>query len=277
MTSRPACSTRTLQDLEFERRQADRLARRPGRCESGVELELADPDARPAASGPAGDRRRPAQDGADPRLELGHPERLGQVVIGTGLEGQDLVHLAIPGGQDEDRGGPAARTLLDHDQAVPVGQAQVEQDQVRADSTANAAEGRRGVRRLDRPHSRVARAGPRPGGGSRHRPRRAGSACRSSRSRGGPQVEVHGQAAQLGRSRVDRAAHRLDQAADDGQAQAGAPPGALAAPGNPVELLEQVGQGLGRDARPGVLDRQLDPPSPEVATRRSGPATPGPA
>ena len=43
------------------------------------------------------------QQGAHPGLELGQPERLGQVVVGAVVEADHPVELAGPGGDDHDR------------------------------------------------------------------------------------------------------------------------------------------------------------------------------
>ena len=55
----------------------------------------------------------------------------------------------------------------------------------------------------------------------------------------------------------DRAAVELDQLLDQGQADAGPLVRPAARPLDPVEPLEEAGQLLGRDARPGVADGQL--------------------
>ena len=69
-------------------------------------------------------------------------------------------------------------------------------------------------------------------------------------------VELDGEPAELAPSRRDRAAHRLDEAADDRQADAGPAPRALALAGHAVELLEQARQRVVGHARAAVLDRR---------------------
>ena len=69
---------------------------------------------------------------AQPGEQLVHAERLGDVVVGAGVEGVDLVEAVGPTGQHEDRDvGPAAQPGDDLG-AVHVGQAEVEDDERRA-------------------------------------------------------------------------------------------------------------------------------------------------
>ena len=79
----------------------------------------------------AGTARAP-EERPDPGAQLGQAERLGDVVVGAGLERRDLVVLGVPGGQDEDRRRGVASNAADQDGAIGIGQAQVEQDHVRA-------------------------------------------------------------------------------------------------------------------------------------------------
>ena len=75
-------------------------------------------------------RRRSAQRRAEPGEELVHAERLGDVVVGAGVEGGDLVGLAFAHREHDDRHvGPAAQAA-DHLDAVDAGQAEVEDDEV---------------------------------------------------------------------------------------------------------------------------------------------------
>ena len=53
-------------------------------------------------------RRHPAaEQGADPGQQLGHPERLGDIVVGTRVQAHDEVRLVGPGGQHQYRHVPA--------------------------------------------------------------------------------------------------------------------------------------------------------------------------
>ncbi len=75
------------------------------------------------------------QSGADPRDEFGEPERLGDVVVGAGVEPDDHVHLLGACGQHDDRQvGMAGPNLATHVEPVDVRQCQVEQDQVGSSS-----------------------------------------------------------------------------------------------------------------------------------------------
>ena len=75
-------------------------------------------------------RRVAPQRGSEAREELVHAERLGDVVVGAGVEGRDLVALGFADGEDDDRhGGPAAQAA-DHFDAVDSGEAEVEDDEV---------------------------------------------------------------------------------------------------------------------------------------------------
>jgi hypothetical protein len=67
---------------------------------------------------------------ADAGQELRHRERLGDVVVGALVEGQHLAMIRAVGGQHDDGDvGPRAQPAADVD-AVDVGQAEVEDDDV---------------------------------------------------------------------------------------------------------------------------------------------------
>ena len=71
------------------------------------------------------------QNALDPGDELAWIERLRQVVVGTDLETDDLVHVLVTSGQHQDRHvGALAHAAADLD-AVHVGQIEVEDDQRR--------------------------------------------------------------------------------------------------------------------------------------------------
>jgi hypothetical protein len=77
-------------------------------------------------------RGSPADGGAQAGEQLVHAERLGHVVVGAGVERGHLLGLLAPGGQHDDRdGGPAADAVNDVG-SVHVGQAEVQDDDVRA-------------------------------------------------------------------------------------------------------------------------------------------------
>ena len=82
-------------------------------------------DAAPRRGRPAHGRR--AQAGQ----QLVHAERLRDVVVGAGVERGDLVALAAPRRQDDDRHLRPTAQPVDDVEAVHPGQAEVEQDDVR--------------------------------------------------------------------------------------------------------------------------------------------------
>ena len=72
----------------------------------------------------------PAQDGADTGEQLADAERLGQIVIGARIEGLDLVGLVDPRREHDHRDRRPAAQIADEIDAVAVGQAEVENDDV---------------------------------------------------------------------------------------------------------------------------------------------------
>ena len=68
--------------------------------------------------------------GADAGQELVDAEGFGDVVVGSGVQGFDLVGAAAAAGQHDDRGGGPAAQAVDDLDAVHVGQAEVEHDEV---------------------------------------------------------------------------------------------------------------------------------------------------
>ena len=74
-----------------------------------------------------------AQEGAHAGEELGEAEGLGHVVVGTRVQADDHVDLVRAGSQDQNRHAVAGGAdLAGHIQAVHVGQAQVQDNQVDA-------------------------------------------------------------------------------------------------------------------------------------------------
>ena len=73
----------------------------------------------------------PPGDRADAGEEFVYAERFGDVVVGAGVEGDDLVAAARPAGEHDDgHSGPAAQSV-DDIETVQVGQAEVEHDEFR--------------------------------------------------------------------------------------------------------------------------------------------------
>ena len=72
----------------------------------------------------------PAQRGPEPGEELVHPERLGDVVVGAGVERGDLVLLASRADSTTIGTVAPAAQAADHLDAVDAGQPEVEHDHV---------------------------------------------------------------------------------------------------------------------------------------------------
>ena len=113
-----------LQQRPFARREIDRLVVNADALGGHVDRESAD---RQAARG----RRGAAQQRAHARLEFGHRERLGQVVVGAEVEAVHAVLDRIARGQHQHAGRRAPRTQASQDlEAVDVGQPDVEHDEI---------------------------------------------------------------------------------------------------------------------------------------------------
>jgi hypothetical protein len=89
--------------------------------------------------------RRPPCHSPNPREQLAEPERLGEIVVGAHLEPDDLVDLLALGGDHDDGHGRPGTQLAAHRQAVHVGQADVEQDEVGLASRQRRAPGGRAL------------------------------------------------------------------------------------------------------------------------------------
>ncbi len=75
---------------------------------------------------------KPAQHGADAGHQLEVVERLADVVVRTGLQPAHLVNRLVAGGEHDDRHGAERANLAQHAVAVHVGEADVEQHEVRS-------------------------------------------------------------------------------------------------------------------------------------------------
>jgi hypothetical protein len=114
-----------LEEGELARRQVDRAPVAHHAPRRGVELQVADPKDRGALGGPAAHER------AQARQQLGERERLGQVVVGAGVEPRDPVGHRVAR-REHENGAPSAglaQPAADLE-AVDVGQHQVENDRV---------------------------------------------------------------------------------------------------------------------------------------------------
>jgi hypothetical protein len=74
--------------------------------------------------------RRAPEDGPHARDELVHAEGLGDVVVRAGVEGGDLVGLALAHRQHDDRNVVPAAQARDHLEPVDSGQSEIEHDQI---------------------------------------------------------------------------------------------------------------------------------------------------
>ena len=74
----------------------------------------------------------PPQGDPKPGQQLLHGEGLGEIVIGAGVQGGDLVAVLAAGGDDNDGQIAPGADFLNEGDAVHIGQAQVQQDHVGA-------------------------------------------------------------------------------------------------------------------------------------------------
>jgi hypothetical protein len=192
--------------------------------------------------------------------QLAHAEGLGQVVVGASVEGRDLVVLGAPRRQHDDRDLRPPAQATDQVDAVAVGQAEVEEHQVRGvlgDRVRGLGESRDlddaevVAGRVERRNRRICSSS----STSRARARRGSGGARSSHrllAAKGPGASACGQAdaeagAAAGRGvGGDRAAVGLDDAATDGEAEADA---GDAGAGGAEELLEHAGLAARRQVR----------------------------
>ena len=222
-----------------------------------------------------------AQRHPDPGVELGHPERLGHVVVGAALERLDLGRLLAAGRQDDDRGRRLAADPAHDDQPIAIGQAEVEQDRGRAAVPPSAGRPRP-CRRPRRPGSGGAAGSGRSRPGSPRRPRRGGpsgpAGCRAVTGRR-PRRRVRSGAAGRSTSTASPpssllpASTRPPIASVRPRTTARPTPGPRPRPGrpalDPVELLEQPGQRLGGTPGPESSTVSRTEPSTGVADTRT--------
>ena len=71
-----------------------------------------------------------ADGGANPGFELGHAEGLGDVVVGSSVEGGDLSVFGVGGGEDDDGDVACFADPDAYGKSVDIGQAEVEHDDV---------------------------------------------------------------------------------------------------------------------------------------------------
>ena len=114
------------QQLELGRRQLDGRATDLGPHARQVQHDVAGTDRLGGLERPVG----PPQDRPDAGHQLARAERLGQVVVGTELETEQLVELVVTGREHHDRDRRVAAQLPGHVEAVEPGQPEVEDDQI---------------------------------------------------------------------------------------------------------------------------------------------------
>ena len=123
------------QQIELAARQCHLVTERRNQAACrGVELPARETvSARCAGGGRGGrsGRSDPAQDGVDARQQLAQVERLGDVVVGTDLEADDLVDGVASPGDDDQPAMPMLAQLARDREPVFARQAEVEQDQRR--------------------------------------------------------------------------------------------------------------------------------------------------
>src|SRR5215212_8527412 len=118
-----------VEQVELLGRQVDRLAVTLDAPAAGVDPEATDPH-RVAGHRRGGDLGAP-QHGLHPRDQLAGAKRLGQVVVRTQPEPEDLVALLALGRQHDDRDAALGPQLSAHLQPVDLGQHEVEHHQIR--------------------------------------------------------------------------------------------------------------------------------------------------
>ena len=202
-----------------------------------------------------------AQRSPQAREQLLHVERLGDVVIGSGVEGGDLVAAVVAGREDEDRhGGPAAEAA-DHVDATDPGKSEVEDDDVRMVSRGQEKRLLPGRRDVD-----VVATGPQV---DRHRPQDRLLVVDDEDSAhvavGKPIITVVPPPGVS--SMLDRRPHRNQEAVGDGETEADAAGSAI------TEALERLEHPLPvgcPHSWSAVNDADLDAPV-EFASPRRGP------
>ena len=140
MKIRPGRRRQRREELELGRRQLDGRAAHLGPHPRQVEDDVADVD----RLGGLGRSIGPAEDCPDPCHELARAERLGEVVVGTELEAQQLVELVVARGEHDDRDGRVTPKLAGDVEAVEPRQPEVEDDEIRA-ALADRRQRRRAV------------------------------------------------------------------------------------------------------------------------------------
>ena len=121
------------QQVELGRREPHLLLGHGHPSRAGVDHEVTHDETGRGPGGELGGAVDAAQEGADPGHQLAHPERLGEVVVGTDREPDQHVGLVVPRGQHQHRHRlgrlDAAADLV----PVEAGQHHVQHDQLGVD------------------------------------------------------------------------------------------------------------------------------------------------
>ncbi|KGC71300.1 hypothetical protein DP56_5938 [Burkholderia pseudomallei] len=121
----PRMLDQRFEQRPFARGQVDPRAGARHAARGDVDRELAELHERIRIA------RIAARDRAHARGQLGQVERLDQIVVGAGVQPRDPVRDLIERGQDDDGHRRAARAQLAQEiEPTPVGQQQIEQDQI---------------------------------------------------------------------------------------------------------------------------------------------------
>jgi hypothetical protein len=110
-----------IEETEFERRHAHLAVVGEHGHAPGVDRQAAE------GQGRAGMARRAPDQPAQPRDQLAHRERLGEIIVGAGIDALDLLGPVAARGQHHHRKGAARRApALQHRQAIEPRQAEIE-------------------------------------------------------------------------------------------------------------------------------------------------------
>ena len=129
VSTTPGLAARQQQEVELGRRQVHLVVAGPHPAGSGVDAQVAQVGG--AAAGQLRGAVDPTQQCGDPRDQLAHPERLGEVVVGADGQPDEDVGLVVACGEHQHRHRPDGLDAPAHLVPVEAGEHHVEDDQVR--------------------------------------------------------------------------------------------------------------------------------------------------
>ncbi len=134
-----------LENVVLRRRQRELPSRKKDAAAGQVDFEGTDAEDGLFLAG-----KDLSEDGPHPRQQFADAEGFGDVVVGSGVEGGDLLSLPVPDGENDEGDLGPAPDLFDELPAVAVGKAQIEDDQVGPDlqHPGESLAGRRGLENL---------------------------------------------------------------------------------------------------------------------------------